>query len=224
MARQTAPSLKKIQIDKANSRMVAIIAAASFVTVFSLVAAKALISQQRYQSRVISAKGEAVDQLKKNIAASKNLENAYGTFVSQSSNVLGGNPQGTGDKDGDNGKIVLDALPSKYDFPALTTSLEKILSNPGYKIESITGVDDEANQQNSSGPNPTPIEIPFQIGVSGTYASMQTLVDTLQHSIRPFQIQTISLTGADNTLHATINAKTFYQPEKTLTITTKEIK
>jgi hypothetical protein len=53
---------------------------------------------------------------------------------------------------------------------------------------------------------------------------MQGLISTLDRSIRPFQIQTIEFTGADNGLHAVISAKTFYQPEKSLTITTKEIK
>lgn len=224
MAQKPALSTKRIQIDKTNQNMIILIAVASFVTVFCLVASRALISQQRYQSRVIKEKGVAVKQLKDNIAAADSLKKSYSDFVSQPENVLRGNPSGSGEKDGDNGKIVLDALPSKYDFPALTTSLEKILSDKSYKIESITGADDELNQQNSAGPAPTPVEMPFEISVSGQYASMKSLVDTLDRSIRPFQIQTIEFSGSGSGIHATINAKTFYQPEKSLTITTKEIK
>src|SRR6185436_19057656 len=98
------------------------------ITVFSLMASRGLLGQRSYQARVINEKGKAVKQLQSNVAATKSLVDSYSNFTSLSSNVLGGNPRGTGDKDGDNGKIVLDSLPSKYDFPALTTSLEKILS------------------------------------------------------------------------------------------------
>ncbi len=224
MAGQKQPSQKRLQIDKSNSRVVVTIAIAAFLSVFSLMAARALWSQQSFQNRVIKEKGKAVKQLKDNVAATKTLVNSYNDFTSLPANVLGGNPNGTGEKDGDNGKIVLDALPSKYDFPALTTSLEKILSGGGYKIESITGLDDEVNQQNTASPTPQPIEMPFQMTVSGNYASIQSLIGTLEHSIRPFQIQKIEFSGGNADLHTTISAKTFYQPEKSLTITTKEIK
>lgn len=223
MADAKQPSLKRVQIDKANGRVVVIIAVASFVSVFCLMASKALLSQQAYQNRVIKEKGKAVKQLQENIKATESLVSAYSTFTSAPSNVLGGNPNGNGDKDGDNGKIILDALPSKYDFPALTTSLEKLLST-NVKIESITGTDDEVNQQNTASPSPQPIEMPFQITVSGSYASTQSLINTLEKSIRPFQIKSIDITASNADLHTTIKASTFYQPEKSLTITKKEVR
>lgn len=217
-------SAKQLQIDKANTQMIITIAVASIVVVLGLVFSKALLSQRAYQSRVIKEKNKAVKQLQANINATENLVSAYKDFVSTPENVLGGNPKGDGDKDGDNAKIVLDALPSKYDFPALATSLEKILTKQNYNIESIVGTDDEINQQNTTSPSPQPVEIPFQITVGGNYSSMKTLILTLQKSIRPFQIQTLEFSGKDNSISATINAKTFYQPTKDLNITTKEIK
>lgn len=221
---KTKISAKQLQIDKANTQMIITIAVASFVLVLCLVFSKALLSQRAYQARVIKEKNKAVKQLEANINATESLVTAYKDFVETPENVLGGNPKGDGDKDGDNAKIVLDALPSKYDFPALATSLEKILTKQNYDIESIVGTDDEINQQNSTSPNPEPIEIPFQITVGGSYGSMKTLITTLQRSIRPFQIQTLEFSGKDNNISATINAKTFYQPAKDLNITTKEIK
>lgn len=217
-------SIKRVEIVRANARIVAVIAISSALVAFSLVAARSLLSQRSYQSRIITEKNKALRQLKDNIEASKTLVNAYTAFVNESANVIGGNPGGSGDKDGDNAKIVLDALPSKYDFPALAASLEKILSNPGYKIDSITGTDDEINQFNTSSPSPTPVEIPFQIVVSGNYAAMQGLVGTLERSIRPFHLLTVELSGNDAAMKATITAKTYYQPEKNLNITTKEIR
>ena len=147
-------SVKHVQIDKANSRMVAIVAMAAFVVVFSLVASRALLGQRSYQARVIAGKQKAVKQLKDNITSVDSLVKSYSVFVSSSTNVLGGNSTGTGAQDGDNAKLVLDALPSQYDFPALATSLEKILTSKNYKINSITGTDDEIKQQNKTKPKP----------------------------------------------------------------------
>src|SRR5690348_7198228 len=128
MATKTHPraSVKRIQIDKSQTTMLITAAVAGFFLAFMLVGGKALISQIQYQNTVIGKKKVAVAQLRANVQASTNLVNSYKAFVSTTQNVIGGNPQGGGAKDGDNSKIVLDALPSKYDFPALATSLEKL--------------------------------------------------------------------------------------------------
>ncbi len=217
------PSGKRIQINKANTAMVAVVAIASFVSMFSLVAAKALWDQRSFQARVISDKEVARTQLKANVAATDTLTTSYKVFVGTPENVIGGTSSGKGDRDGDNAKIVLDALPSKYDFPALATSLEKILKSGDYSIDSITGTDDEVNQRTSQD-STKPVEIPFQIGSTGTYASIQKLINSLERSIRPLNITKISFSGGDNELQAQVTAKTYYLPEKTLTIGTKEVK
>lgn len=226
MAKIAGVSTKRLQIDKANARVVAAIAGAAFLIVFSLIAAKALLSQRSYQGRIIKAKETAVKQLRINVESSKKLVSSYSAFVDTPQNRIGGNSTGTGDRDGDNTKIVLDALPSKYDFPALAASLDKLLTNPNYKILSITGTDDELNQQKTTSAQSTsPIPLPFQINVSGNYGAMQGLVSTLEHSIRPIQVQKISFSAASGGgISAEITAQTFYQPEKTLTITKKDIK
>lgn len=225
MAKMNNLSPKRIQIDKANARVVAAVAGASFLVAFSLIASKALLSQRGYQGRVIKAKEAAVKQLKANADASKQLTTAYSAFVGTPQNIIGGNPSGSGDRDGDNAKIVLDALPSKYDFPALVASLEKLLSDPSYKIQSITGTDDEVNQQNaSSAQSAAAIPMPFEIDVSGNYGAIQNLVGTLERSIRPIQVQKVSFTASNGGVNAQISAQTYYQPEKSLTITKKDVK
>jgi hypothetical protein len=223
MARKTF-STKRIQISRENSVMVGIIAGAAFLVIFSLVASKALLDQRAYQARVIAEKEVAKRQLQENLRAVEQLTESYKEFVGAPENVLGGNPTGRGDKDGDNAKIVLDALPSKYDFPALTTSLEKILTNPAYKIETIEGQDDELNQKdNASSPSPEVIEIPFEVAVTGSYPAVQDVVRVMERSIRPFNIQSLELSGNDAALRLTVNAITYYQPEKNLNITTKVV-
>lgn len=216
---KTISFTKRSLITKANSTIVAATAIAAFVVVFTLFAAKSLAGQAAYQNRVISTKKKALTQLKSDLSARTDLVNSYQTFVSTPQNVLGGNPAGSGDQDGDNAKIVLDALPSKYDFPALATSLEKMISTQGLQILGITGTDQElAQQNNQASASPVPIAMPFQIQVSGSYQSIQGLVNAMERSIRPFQVQTMELSGDQGSMTATISAQTYYQPEKSLQI------
>jgi len=222
----TSQSLKHGAISKANTQMVAIVAVASFISVFSLIAAKTVLSQNAYQSKVIKAKESAHQQLQKNITAADSLVSSYQEFVAPSTNIIGGNTTGTGDKDGDNGKIILDALPSSYDFPALASSLEKILTGQSLKVGSISGTDDQVNQEgNVSSPSPTPVPIPFSFSVSdANYDAIKQLVNTLQSSIRPIQIDTLTIAGGGNNMTATITAHTYYQPAKNLQITKQVVK
>jgi hypothetical protein len=210
---------KRSLINKANSTIVVATTLAAFVLVFALVAGKSLVDQLSYQNRVIDAKKMALDQLEADLAARDSLQTSYEAFVDDGPNILGGNPQGAGDKDGDNAKLVLDALPSKYDFPALTTSLEKVITGQNLSILGITGTDQEAAQaDNQTSPDPQPVPMPFQVQVAGPYEGIQGLVDVFLRSIRPFQIQTIELTGDESSMTAVISAQTFYQPEKSLEI------
>lgn len=215
-------SKKRILIDKNNATMVIIISIMAFVTVFSLVASNAILSQRSYQAKVIDEKKKALKQLKTNNEAATKLIAAYKVFVSPSENIIGGSSTGTGERDGDNAKIVLNALPSKYDFPALATSLENILIKQNLNIEGITGIDDEVAQSGTK--TVEPVEMPFQISVKGTYDGAQALSDIFQRSIRPIVINKISLEGEDSSLNIVIAAKTYYQPEKVINITTKVVK
>ncbi len=202
--------------------MVITVGVAAFIVVFSLVASQALGKTMSHQSKVISEKEAARNQLTTNLETVDELEVAYKAFVETSSNVLGGNPKGTGDKDGDNAKIVLDALPSKYDFPGLTTSLEKVIKKNGNNINSISGTDDEVIQNANTADGP--VEMPFIMSATGTYQSTQDLLSLLQRSIRPIQIKTLELSGTNNELVANISAVSYYQPERTLKVQTKEVK
>ncbi len=218
------PTTKRLQIDKANAMMVIAVAVASFVVTFSIIAARALWSQQNYQSRVIKQKKVALDQLKSNLQAAQNLDIAYKEFTGGNDNVLGGNPSGNGEKDGDNGKIVLDALPSKYDFPALVTSVETLLTKNSIAVKSIGGTDDQLNQNDKPASSPKPVEMPFTFTAGGSYQALKDLMSVTERSIRPINVQSISISGQDNDLSVTVNAITYYQSEVSLKMGTKVIK
>ena len=205
-------SFKRLAIDKATKTILGSLVISAAVAVFALVASRALFIQLRYQNRVIGAKKIALKQIKSNVTAVNTLLAAYKAFEDSPESIIG-----TPDK---NSKIVLDALPSKYDFPALTASLEKVLT--GYKIGSIAGSDDEVAQQGAA--SSTVVEIPFQIGVTGTSASIQKLLEDFDRSIRPLHILLVEFFGSDDKMSLELKAKTYYQSEKTLEIKTEEVK
>lgn len=217
---------KRVQIDKANVAVVTVVSITAFVTIFSLVAVHSLAQRYSYQSKVVTAREKAKDQLKQNITAADTLTSSYEQFVSSQENIIGGGSTGTGETDGDNARIVLDALPSKYDFPALATSLEKVAKNQGVLIENIQGIDDEVNQNLSKDQvSPAPVELPFTLGVKGDYGSVVSLIETFERSIRPFVMNETTISATDGGgLRLTVKAKTFYQPEKSLQLKSEVVK
>lgn len=219
------PSQKRQLIDKANQRVLVITSLAAFIVIFCLVASKTLFGQLLYQNRIVQAKKTTLSQLKKDFSAAQNLETAYQAYISTPQNVIGGNPSGSGPNDGDNGKIVLDALPGQYDFPALATSLTKLLSGQGVKIQSISGTDDEvAQSEQAQTATPQPVPMPFQVSANGNYQAIVNTAKTFEASIRPIQVQTLTLSGDDANLNLTLAAQTYYQPQKTFNLSTKVIK
>ena len=217
---------KRVAITKAQARMVAIMAVASFVTIFCLVASKAVFSQNQYQQRVTTAEEKAHLQLKENITAFNSLASSYNSFVSSPTNVIGGSSSGSGTNDGDNATLILHALPDTYDFPALTASIEKILTDRGFQITAISGTDDQLNQQsNTSSTTPQPVSMPFSFSVDhASYSSLGQLITALQESIRPIAVDSLSLSGGASDMTATVNAHTYYQPALNLNITKKAVK
>jgi hypothetical protein len=219
-----SPSTKRLQIDKANTKIVIMLAIASFVTVFSLISSQALLSKRAYQSRVIKEKNIAKIQLEQNVQAVNSLADSYRSFVDTPTNFLGGSSTGEGPRSGDNARLILDALPSQYDFPALASSIEKILTDNSFKIEGISGTDDELTNGGDRIQSDQAIEMPFAMSVEGNYTSIQNLFKLFERSIRPFEIKTISLTGTDASMRVKIDATTYYQPGKKLEIKLKDVK
>jgi len=221
MALKLPSAGKQLQVDKAQATMLGIVIGVSVVCVFSLVASKQLFSQANYLRKVASQKEDAVEQLKSNKTAVTSLVESYDKFAGQNPNLLGGNAASrAADRDGDNARLILDALPSKYDFPAMATSLEKLLG--GNTINSIKGTDDLVTQEDLE--ESKIVDMPFEFEVDTTYVGMRTLIGTFEKSIRPFHIQKLKMLGQNGRVVGTITAKTFYQPEKNLKIEKQVVK
>jgi len=66
--------------------------------------------------------------------------------------------------------------------------------------------------------------MPFQVIVQGNYNSVQNVVNAFERSVRPFQIQSMELSGDQSQLTLNITAKTYWQPAKSLNINTEVVK
>lgn len=225
MADITTKSIKHAIIERNNSFIVGMVAAAVFVVIFCGFALNALVKQSLYQQRVIAQKQDALNILIDNKEQAEKLNNSYVTFATQQVNVLSGNASGDGALDGDNPKIVLDALPSEYDYPGLSSSIEKVLVDGGYSIESIGGREDSSlastsssGQGISSQEDAQPIAIPYPVVLSAAPQGAEELLDTLQRSIRPIKIQSLEIAAEGNDLNISIDMVTYFQPETGLQV------
>lgn len=219
-------SSKRVAISKTNAQMVIILGIASFITIFCLVAANAVWSQTRYQARVTSASEKAHKQLLANIQAANQLTNTFNAFQASEPNIIGGSSSSNSNNGGTNAQIILDALPPKYDFPALITSIQKLLNGGNVPLSSITGTDEQLTEEtDNSSPNPSPVPMPFNFSVENTnFDTIEQTLDLLQRSIRPIQVDTINVTGGGNDMTLSVTAHSYYQPGKQINITQETVK
>jgi Tfp pilus assembly protein PilO len=171
-----------------------------------------------------TAQQASLNQLKADVKAQNSLESSYAKFVSPAQNIIGGSSNGTGANDGNNAQIVLDALPSQYDFPALATSLQALIGRQSVNIDTITGTDEQltAKQSAPSAAN-APVAMPISFSVDGAYQSIVNVISDVQASIRPIQIQTMTLSGNESDIMLSVSAQTYYQPEELFTITQRTV-
>lgn len=211
-------SVKHMQIDKAGSAIVLSISVATAVTIFSLVSVKTLLSQASYQRNVVNDKHVAINQLKSNIDAVNALVAQFKIFDSATPNMIGGSSSNSsnGPKDGDNARITLDALPSQYDFPALVSSIEKVMKVNGLTDTTIGGTDESAQNSNDPAIEPVPVPIALTVGGSGSYNATQDLVKDFERSTRPFDPVTLQLSGDTSSMKLTLSMNTYYQQAKSL--------
>ncbi len=195
---------KDTKIDKIKSTMMASVIISVIVISFSLVFLKFLFDLWSYSGRVYSAQREARTVLESNIEAYEQMKPEFDVLNSAS-----GTPASP------DSSVVLDALPHIYDFPALAASMKKLADLSGVQLVAFSGVDEEGAVPGPS-PTPVPYDVHFRIEVGGSYDDIQAFINSLDTSIRPFEITAIELFGSDNTLRADIRLKTYYQPTKNL--------
>ena len=109
-----------------------------------------------------------------------------------------------------------------YDLRALSSSIEKILKDGNYNIESIGGADESSSEVTS--PSGSVSEIPYSFGVSTTVDGTKQLLQTLERSIRPVYVTNLGFRSSESGLLSTIEIKTFYAEAKKFEIGSETLK
>jgi hypothetical protein len=221
-------SAKAVQISKDQSQLLITVIVATLLSVFCLFSVKNLVAKSIYQGRVISARHKSADQIKTDIRNANTLVAQYkDVFIGDNGqNIIGGKNDANVyaiPPNGDNGRIVIDALPTSYNFPALLTSLQQMMNSNNLGSQSIGGTDQTATADNSPSGSPKPVNMDMIVSGTGTYTNAAHFIHDLERSIRPFDITSLSLSGNESSLIVNLNVTTYYQPSKTVSITSKEI-
>lgn len=204
-------SQKHIQINSASKSMVTVLSITLSIVLATIISSKYLLAMNSYQSKVISEKKKVDKILSDNAKNTDKLVEDFKIFDKTTESMIGSNEP--------NSKIILDALPSKYDFPALITSIQKIAETGGYQIESISGTDQELSIDQEPSGSPSPVAIPISITMQGSYDSAQNFVKDLEATIRPIKVKNLSFVGTSSGLIITIDAETYFQPGKNFNVT-----
>ncbi len=193
---------RREQVKKAGSTVFIVIAIAAVVVMFSLISMRFLWEKKSYNDRVIAAKTKARDDITTNL---ENLDKLSEQFpqLEQSAST--------------NSKTILHALPPVYDYAALASSIDYLASTSGVKSNTSIGEDLSASAL-SSATTSSPVEIPLNIQVTGSYESIKQYITNLENSIRPIHVSAVLYSGSNGSLDATIQAVTYYQPSRSLDV------
>lgn len=197
---------KRQLIEKSSTTIVLSTALAAIILSFSVVMMNFMWSLSGHYNRVVSEKSKASKILEQNVDNIEQLQANFTIFEA-------GDVKST---------TVLDALPSKYDFPALATTVESLVADTGLTMNSFGGSDIET-QAIQSQTVPSPVELNFTLTVTGNYKNIQKLVDHLDRTIRPMKITRFELRGSDESMRATMSIITYYQPATNLEVETRTI-
>lgn len=212
---------KRQQIEVAGRTMFVWVAIAAVALSFCVATGQYLFTKWDYNNKILGKKSTTSQTLANNITNAEKLrEEVTNLSANQDLASVKTNP------DDPNIKSVLDALPTDFDPAALATSLQQvILSRSGVSIESISVPPDVDTSTEASSPTPVaPQQIKFSFAVTGSFDKIKSLVVDLGRTIRPMQITGLTLNGSDNSLRATFDVITYYQPAQTVKLGTEEVK
>ncbi len=232
MAEQAVALRKRQQIAKANRMMFMWVAGVSAVVGIAAVGSVFLFQKAVFNEKVLAAKSETVSTLRDNNKAISELEDKIREMNTNQALTDSMAPNQTQPI-----RVVLDALPSDANSPALGASLqEKFLNDPALLIESLVvesvdgvetqSADDVEDADASASEGAQTYEIPFSFSVSADLSNVNALRDVLQkleRSIRAVHITTLKLEAQPSRLLLSVEGKAFYHPAKTVDLKEKPV-
>jgi len=223
---QSAPSSKRQQITRSNKTMFLWVAGASVIVAFALVASLFLVKQMIFQTKIIAAKADTNNTLDANIKTAPALKKSVEKLIA--------NPNLTDARataNQNNLSVIFDALPYVADDIGFGSSLQSVLLSGLGTPENIT-INSLSSSTAEEGTEIAGVaapegsqELAFSFTISGSDKDIKEILTRFDRSIRPIQITSLSLqAGEGGKVTASIQAKTFYQPAKTLELTNKTVK
>ena len=215
---------KRQQIQQANRTMFIWVAAASVALAICLVLAQFMVHQLMYNNKVIGEKTKTQQTLDRNLQTFDSLKKAV-TKLTANSDLTALRVSETDSAL----QVIIDALPTNDDRAVLGTSLQQVvLARSGVGISSINVTQttmpvDPTAVTTAPTTVSTPTEILFDIVIVGNYDQIASAVKDMERSIRPISIDSIKLEGSGQQLSATIAARTYYLPGKTVELTKKPV-
>lgn len=226
--KDSTPIRKRAQIEQANKVMFIWVISVSVLLGFAVVGSFFLIQMLIFNEKVMVEKSKTVKTLESNL---RNVEKLGSEIkVLDTDKLL----MAKRAKDDDKAvQVVLDALPSEGNSLALGASLQQKLLGGiegltlGYlNVDSIVGLETESGDStsvidsSSAGEN----EITFSFSVSGKEEELKKVLTNLERSIRPISIIFLKIESNGDQRIMKVQAKSYYQPERTVELTDKVIK
>jgi hypothetical protein len=172
---------------------------------------KALVGSIVRDTKVVSAKKTAENNLKHDLAQAPSLVSAY---------------SGLNDK----ARTIADALPTTPDFPGLLVTLENMTAGAGLELRTVTPSADLGTASGVTAPSgdasmpPTPQPYKFGLNFTGSYISLYKFLGEVENSARPMRVVDIQMAGGGNTLTGQIDIQTYYQDKAQLPFSEVTIK
>lgn len=221
---------KRTQISKANRTMFLWIAGASALVGFAVVASIFLAQKLYFNEKVLLAKNKTVSTL--------NANNKVVSELQSQVRALDANGDLAKVKAADSDQsiqVILDALPSDANSPALGASLQtRLLADiPGLtlislQVDPVQGIESLADAGVESGAvegtGGTANQITFQFSVSGNQDALLQALTKLERSIRTIDITRLQIENQGATQVMTIQGRAFYEPAKNVTLYDKVVK
>lgn len=193
---------RREQVKKAGSVVFIVVAISSVIVMFSLISMRFLWEKKSYNSRVITAKTKARDDIQSNLENLNKLSEQFPQLENSAAT---------------NSTTILHALPPVYDYAALASSIDYLASLSGVQSNTSIGEDISASAV-SSATSSQPVELPLTLQVNGSYDAVQRYISNLERSIRPVNITNVSYSGSSSALQVSLQAITYYQPARSLDV------
>jgi Tfp pilus assembly protein PilO len=188
-----------IQTDRSTTMMV-FAGVAAVILAISIVGTKIVFQDAMFERKVLVRKKAASEQLVKNIKSVDGLRDNL--------KDLNKTPETSN-------KQILNVLPSTFDFPQTSATIEGLANKNGIEVESISMVGDEDTVVSSGVMTSDSNEVQSMvIGISakGSYPNIRQFLTDLTNSRRAFGIEVADISGRGAQLSTTINVRAYYKP------------